>query len=231
MWIEKEDGKKRPIGKACCEDKRVQRAVVRSLEALFEPDWQAFAHGCRKGHRPHQALHALREQCWKQHIPWRVDAEVRGVVDTLAWSHLRAFMQQRVNEGGIVRLLGKWLHAGVLEAGALSSPDRGTPQGGELSPMGSHVCLHRVLDEWLVTEGQPRLQGRCFLTRFADDFIIGCERAADARRVMAVLPKRCNRSRLPMHPATTAFMACKQPPSRAPSARGTGRFDWLGFTH
>jgi group II intron reverse transcriptase/maturase len=231
VWIEKEDGKKRPIGKPCFEDKIVQRAVVMILEAIFEPDFHAFSHGFRKGHSQHQALHELREQCRKQNITWIVDADVSGFFDTLDWSHLRAFIQQRVNDGGILRLIGKWLHAGVLEAGALSYPDKGTPQGGVISPMVSNVFLHRVLDEWFVKDVQPRMKGRCFLTRFADDFIIGCELEADARRVMAVLPKRFNRFRLTIHPEKTALIAFKQPPSREPSARGTGSFDFLGFTH
>jgi RNA-directed DNA polymerase len=135
VWIEKAEGQKRPRGKPCCEDKMVQRAVVMSLEAIFEPDFHAFSHGCRKGHRQHQALHELREQCRQLTITWRVDAEVSGCFDTLDWSHLRAFMQQRVKDGGLVRLIGTWLHAGVLEAGALSSPDTGTPQGGVVSPI------------------------------------------------------------------------------------------------
>ena len=113
----------------------VQRAVVMILEAIFEPDFHACSHGFRKGHSQHQALHELREQCRKLNITWRVDAEVSGCFDTLDWSHLRAFIQQRVNDGGIVRLIGKWLHAGVLEAGALSYPDKGTPQGGVVSPI------------------------------------------------------------------------------------------------
>jgi RNA-directed DNA polymerase len=135
VWIEKEDGKKRPIGKPCFEDKIVQRAVVMILEAIFEPDFHAFSHGFRKGHSQHQALHELREQCRKLNITWIVDADVSGFFDTLDWGHLRAFMQQRVKDGGILRLIGKWLHAGVLEAGALSYPDKGTPQGGVVTPL------------------------------------------------------------------------------------------------
>ena len=125
VWIEKEEGKKRPIGKPCFEDKMVQRAVVMILEAIFAPDFHAFSHGFRKGHSPHQALHELREQCRKLHINWRVDADVSGFFDTLDWGHLREFLQQRVNDGGILRLIGKWLHAGVLEAGALTLPGQG----------------------------------------------------------------------------------------------------------
>ena len=119
----------------------------------------------------------------------------------------------------------------MLEAGELTHPDKGTPQGGVASPLLANVFLHHVLDEWFVKEVQPRMKGRCFVTRFADDCIIGCELEADARRVMAVLPKRFNRFSLTIHPEKTALIAFKKPPSREPSARGTGTFDFLGFTH
>src|SRR5919198_2824506 len=134
VWIEKDDGKQRPIGKPCFEDKIVQRAVVMILEAIFEPEFHGFSHGFRKGHSQHQALHELREQCRKLHINWIVDADVSGFFDNLDWGHLREFITQRVNDGGILRLIGKWLHAGVLESGALSYPDKGTPQGGPSTP-------------------------------------------------------------------------------------------------
>lgn len=175
VWIEKEDGTKRPIGKPCFEDKRVQRAVVMIVEAIFEQDFHGFSHGFRKGHSQHQALHELREQCRTLNITWIVDADVSGFFDNLDWGHLREFIQQRVRDGGILGLLGKWLHAGVLESGAVTSPDKGAPQGGVISPMVSNIFLPRVLDEWFVKEVQPRMQGRCFVTRFADDCIIGFE--------------------------------------------------------
>jgi RNA-directed DNA polymerase len=231
VWIEKEGGKQRPIGKPCFEDKIVQRAVVLILEAIFEHAFHTFSHGFRKGHSPHQARHELREQCRTLHINWRVDADVSGCFDNLDWGHLRAFIQQRGKDGRILRLSGKWLHAGVLEAGALMHPDKGTPQGGGISPMLANVFLHHVLDEWFVKDVQPRMKGRCFLTRFADDFIIGCALQADARRVMAVLPKRFARFRLTMHPEKTVLLAFKRPPSRNQSAGGTGTFNFLGFTH
>ena len=135
VWIEKEDGKQRPIGKPCFEDKIVQRAVVMILEAIFEPALHAFSHGFRKGHSQHQALRELREQCRTLHINWIVDADVSGFFDSLDWGRLRELIQQRVNDGRILRLIGKWLHAGVLEAGELTHPDKGVPQGGSISPM------------------------------------------------------------------------------------------------
>jgi group II intron reverse transcriptase/maturase len=231
VWIEKEGGKQRPIGNPCVEDKIVQRAVVMIWEAIFEHDFHTFSHGFGKGHSPHQALHELREQGRTWHSNWRVDADVSGCFDNLDWSHLRACIQQRVKDGRIPRLIGKWLQAGVLEAGALIHPDKGTPQGGVLSPMLANVFLHHVLDEWFVKDVQPRMKGRCFLTRFAGDFIIGCALEADARRVMAVLPKRFARFRLTIHPEKTVLIAFKRPPSRNQAAGGTGTFDCLGFTH
>ena len=231
VWIDKEDGKKRPIGKPCFEDKIVQRAVVMILEAIFEHDFHAFSHGFRKGHSQHRALHALREMCRKLNITWIVDADVSGFFDNLDWGHLREFIQQRVKDGGILRLIGKWLHAGVLEAGELRHPDKGTPQGGVISPMLANVFLHHVLDDWFVKDVQPRMKGRCFLIRFADDFIIGCELEADARRVMEVLPKRFDRFSLTIHPEKTVLIAFQRPPSRESSAPGKGTFDFLGFTH
>src|SRR4029453_8194863 len=128
VWIEKAGGKKRPRGQPCLEDKIVQRAVVMILEAIFDQDFHAFSHGFRKGHSQHQALHELREQCRTLNIAWIVAADVSGFFENLDWGHLREFIQQRVSDGGILRLLGKWLHAGVLESGALTSPDKGEQQ-------------------------------------------------------------------------------------------------------
>ena len=136
---------------------------------------------------------------------------------------------QRVKDGGILRLIGTWLKAGVHEAGTLTSPEQGTPQGGVASPMLANVFLHQVLDAWCVQDVQPRMKGRCFLTRFADDCIIGCELEADARRVMAVLPKRFNRFRLTMHPEKTVLMAFKKPPQSRAIGRGEGEFRLSGI--
>jgi group II intron reverse transcriptase/maturase len=231
VWIEQDEGKKRPIGQPGFEDTIVQRAVVMILEAIVAQDFHACSHGFRKGHRPHQALHELREQCRTLPINGRVDADVSGCVDHVDWSHLRECIQQRVSDGGIRRRIGTWRHAGVLEAGELIHPDKGTPQGGVIAPMFAKVCVHHVLDAWFVKDVVPRMQGHGLLTRLADDCIIGCEREADARRMMTVLPKRCTRFRLTMHPEQTALMVFERPPSRDRSAGGTGTLDFLGLTH
>jgi group II intron reverse transcriptase/maturase len=231
VWIEKEGGKKRPISKACFEDKIVQRAVVMILQAIFDHDFHEFSHGFRKNHSQHQALRELREKCMKLGIRWVVDADVSGYFDNIDWALLREFIQQRVKDGGIMRLIGKWLNAGVIEAGTLTYPDKGTPQGGVASPMLSNIFLHYVLDEWFVRDVQPRMKGRCFLIRYADDFVIGFELEADARRVMEVLPKRFNRFKLTIHPEKTVLVAFKPPPYQEKSAEGKSTFDFLGFTH
>ena len=137
VWIDKENGKKRPIGKPCFEDKIVQRAVVMILEAIFNHDFHEFSHGFRKGHSQHQALRELREKCRLLNIRWILDADVSGFFDSIDPGLLREFIKQRVNDGGIIRLIGKWLKAGVMEAGTLTHPGFGNATGwGSLTHAG-----------------------------------------------------------------------------------------------
>jgi len=229
-WID-EGTKKRGIGKPTFEDKIVQRAVVMLLGAIYEQDFHDFSHGFREGHSQHQALRELREQCMNMNIGWIADADVSGFFDNLDRGLLREFIKRRVNDGGILRLIGKWLNAGVLEGEILTYPEKGTPQGGVVSPMLSNIFLHYVLDEWFVRDVQPRMKGRCFLLRFADDFIIGCELEEDVRRIMEVLPKRFDRFGLAIHPEKTALVKFRKPGSRGELGKGNGTFDFLGFTH
>jgi group II intron reverse transcriptase/maturase len=230
-WLEKEDGGKRPIGKPTFEDKIVQRTVVMLLEAIYEQEFYGFSYGFREGRSAHQALQELRRECERMNIGWIVDADVSGCFDNLDHGLLRVFIKQRVNDGGILRLIGKWLNAGVLEEGILTYPDRGTPQGGVISPMLANIFLHHVLDEWFVKKVKPRMKGRCFLIRFADDFVIGCEVEGDARRILEVLPKRFGRFGLTIHSAKTALIRFRKPESGGESGGGNGTFDFLGFTH
>jgi RNA-directed DNA polymerase len=231
VWLDKEDGRKRPIGKPTFEDKIVQRAVVMLLEAIYEQDFYDFSHGFRPGHSAHQALHALREQCWELNIKWIVDADVSGFFDELRHDLLRDFIKRRVNDGGILRLIGKWLNAGVMEEGNLTYAEKGSPQGGVVSPLLANVFLHYVLDEWYEQEVKPRLKGRSFLLRFADDFVIGCELESDARRIMEVLPKRFDRYGLTIHPHKTKLVKFGKPPKNGSPDPKNGTFDFLGFTH
>lgn len=231
VWVEKDANSDRPIGKPTFEDKIVQRAVVMLLEPIYEQDFYAFSHGFRKGHSQHQALHELWEKLMRMNIKWILDADVSGFFDNLEHSYLREIIKQRVNDGGIKGLIGKWLKAGVVEGGVLTYPGKGTPQGGVISPMVSNIFLHHVLDDWFVREVSPRMKGRCFLVRFADDFIIGFEMEEDVRRVMAVLPKRFGRFGLSIHPKKTKLIRFAKPGVGASMAKGNGTFDFLGFTH
>jgi len=231
VWVEKDANNDRPIGKPTFEDKIVQRAVVMLLGAIYEQDFYDFSHGFRKGHSQHQALHELWELLMKMNINWILDADVSGFFDNLEHSWLRKIIKQRVNDGGILSLIGKWLNAGVVEEGVLTYPEKGTPQGGVISPMMSNIFLHHVLDDWFVREVKPRMKGRCFLIRFADDFIIGFELEEDVRRVMAILPKRFNRFGLAVHPKKTRLIRFGKPGGGVSSAKRNGTFDFLGFTH
>jgi len=200
VWIEKEGGKKRPIGITEFEDKIVQKAVSMLLGAVYEQDFYDFSHGFREGHSAHQALKELRDLCMNNNIQWLIDADISGFFDNINHEKLRGILRKRVNDGGIMRLIGKWLNAGVAEGEVVSYNEKGTPQGGTISPVLANIYLHQVLDEWFIKEVKPRLKGRCFIVRFADDFIIGCEHEEDARRVMEVLPKRFDRYDLTIHP-------------------------------
>jgi len=231
VWIDKEGGKKRPIGKPCFEDKIVQRAVVMILEVIYDRTFHGFSHGFRKGHSQHQALHELRELCWKTNVGWIVDADVSGFFDNISHGLLQDLVKRKVNDGGILRLIGKWLHAGVVEAGTLSYPEMGTPQGGVISPLLANIFLHYVLDDWFINVVKPRMKGRCFIIRFADDFIIGCELETDAKRVMNVIPKRFNRFDLTIHPDKTVMVMVKRPAMAVKTKDGNSTFDFLGFTH
>ena len=231
VWIEKDDGRQRPIGKPTFEDKIVQRAVAMLLEAIYEQDFWDCSYGFRPGRSPHDALHELRERCMTEGIGWIVDADVSGYFDSIDRTRLREVLRQRVNDGRILRLIGKWLRAGVMEDGVLSHPETGVVQGGTISPVLANIFLHHVLDEWFEHEVRPRMQGRCFLLRFADDFVIGCEVEADARKILAVLPKRFARFGLSIHPTKTALIAFRKPEVHQRADTGNGTFDFLGLTH
>jgi group II intron reverse transcriptase/maturase len=231
VWVEKDDGRQRPIGKPTFEDKIVQRAVAMLLEAIYEQDFHDCSYGFRPGRSPHDALREFRERCMNEGIGWIVDADVSGYFDSIDRTRLREGLRKRVNDGRILRLIGKWLRAGVMEDGVLSHPETGVVQGGTISPVLANILLHYVLDAWFEHEVRPRMQGRCFLLRFADDFCIGCELEMDARKIMAVLPKRFARFGLTIHPTKTALIAFRKPKTRPGSTNGNGTFDFLGLTH
>jgi RNA-directed DNA polymerase len=226
----------RPIGIPTLEDKVLQRAVVMLLEPIYEQDFSDCSFGFRPGRSAHQALESLWKQTMDSHGGWILEVDIRKFFDTLDHAHLREFLKQRVRDGVLTRLIGKWLQAGVLEDGAVTYPEAGSPQGGVISPVLSNIFLHYVLDDWFEQVVKPRLRGRAFLIRYADDFVIGFTEAEDARRVLEVLPQRFGKYGLAIHPDKTKLVPFSQP---APRATGKGKgvgsqpgtFTLLGFTH
>ena len=230
IWIEKEGGKKRPIGISALEDKIVQKAAATILNAVYDGIFHPFSHGFREGHSQHKAIIELRELCRSEHINWIVDADVSGFFDNIPKKLLRDVMEQRANDGGMLRLIGKWLNAGVVEGDEVSYPENGTPQGAVISPTLSNIFLHSVLDDWFEMEVKQRLKRRCFLVRFADDFIIGCELETDARLVLELLKERFEQFGLSLHPEKTKLIPFGKPASSVKVDRRNGTFDFLGFT-
>jgi group II intron reverse transcriptase/maturase len=229
VWIPKDDGAQRPIGVKAFEDKIAERAVAMLLGAIYEQDFLDCSYGFREGRSQHQALKALRTQAIRENVRWVVDADVKGYFDSIDHAELRKILSKRVKDGSIIRLIGKWLNAGVMDGKELSYPTEGTPQGGVISPLLANIFLHEVLDVWFEQQVKPRLRGRSFLVRFADDFVIGCEVESDARRILAVLPKRFAKYGLTIHPEKTVLVPFGKPTPTWGHKNGT--FDFLGFTH
>jgi RNA-directed DNA polymerase len=232
VHIPKGDGSQtRPLGIPTFEDKVLQRAVVMVLEPLYERDFLGCSYGFRPGRSAHQALADLWQRTMKMGGGWVLEFDIRKFFDTLDHSHLREIIRQRVRDGVLLRLIGKWLSAGVLEDGSLSYPETGTPQGGVISPLLANAYLHEVLDTWFEDMVKPVLTGRAFLIRYADDAVLVFQNEADARRVLAVLPKRFGKYGLTLHPEKTRLVQFKWPRGPAPQGPPPGTFDFLGFTH
>jgi RNA-directed DNA polymerase len=225
----------RPIGIPTFEDKVLQRAVVMALEPIYEQDFLNCSYGFRPGRSAHQALEALWQHTMQFGGGWIVEVDIRKFFDTLDHAQLRSLLARRVRDGVLLRLIGKWLNAGVLEDGQLAYPDQGTPQGGVISPLLANIYLHYVLDEWFEQVVKPCLRGRAFLIRYADDFVMGFACEEDARRVWEVLPKRFGKYGLTIHPDKTRLVPFRAPPRRDRGTPGPesrpGTFDFLGFTH
>lgn len=236
VHIPKGDGKSRALGIPTLQDKVLQRQVVMILEPLYEEVFLDCSYGFRPGRSAHQALEAVRNALWP-HGGWVLDVDIQQFFDTLDHAHLRDFVQQRVRDGVIRRLLGKWLNAGVMEAGSTWRPERGTPQGGVISPLLANIYLHYVLDEWFEQEVKPRLADRATMVRYADDVVMVFRSQRDAERTLEVLPKRLAKYGLSLHPEKTRLLEFRRPPrvrsdDEPRSGGGHGRsFDFLGFTH
>jgi len=232
VYIEKDGGKStRPIGIPTLGDKVLQRAVVMGLEPVYERDFLDCSYGFRPGRSAHDALERLRQGAMNLGGGWIIDLDIKGFFDNVDRTRLGEMLDGRVRDGVIRRAIGKWLNAGVMEDGAVSRPEEGTPQGGVISPLLANIYLHEVLDTWFEEDVRPRLRRDAFMVRYADDAVLCFADEDDARRVMAVLPKRLKRFGLELNEQKTRLVPFTPPESGADRRSGDRTFDFLGFTH
>ncbi len=227
--IPKASGGSRSLGIPTFEDKVLQRAVSMVLEAVCEQDFRDCSYGFRPKRSAHDATQALWQELMNVGGGWVIEVDIESFFDSVSHEHLRSFLDQRVTDGILRRVIHKWLKAGVMKQGAWKRSERGTPQGGVISPLLANIYLHHVLDEWFETEVQPRLKGRARLIRYADDFVIVFADSVDAHRVWDVLPKRFGKYDLRLHPDKMRLAQFGPPPKSGERRRGSS-FDFLGFT-
>ena len=231
--IPKADGTTRPLSIPTFEDKVAQRAIVLLLEPIYETDFLPCSYGFRPGRSAHRALRDLRSQIMERGGRWVLDVDIRKYFDTISHAHLRKFLDQRVVDGVVRRLIDKWLKAGVLEDAQVRRGEVGTPQGGVASPLLANIYLHYVLDLWFRRDVEPRMKRRASLVRYCDDFVMVFEDFLDCIRVQRVLGKRLNKHALSLHPEKTRMVdfRFKRPNGERHPATQATTFDFLGFTH
>jgi group II intron reverse transcriptase/maturase len=233
VYIEKTDGRLRPLGVPALEDKIVQRAVVEVLNSIYEPDFLGFSYGFRPGRSQHNALDALTVGIEGKKVNWVLDADIRGFFDTLNHEWLVKFVEHRVGDRRIVRLIQKWLAAGVLEDGTWTRSEVGAVQGGSISPLLSNIYLHYVFDLW-VQRWRKRTLGDVIVVRYADDFIVGFQHRQEAERFLTELRERFAKFGLTLHPEKTRLIEFGRFAARNRRDRGDGKpesFNFLGLTH
>jgi RNA-directed DNA polymerase len=232
VYIPKENGKQRPISIPALEDKIVQKATVTVLNAIYEQDFLPCSYGFRPGRSPHDALDAIIRTIGGGPMAYVLEADIQGYFDAIVREQLTAFVERRIGDSSILRLIRKWIHVGVIEDGRLRVTATGTGQGQGISPLLANIYLHYVLDEWFEHEVKPRLRGQATEVRYADDFILCFQYREDAERVLAVLSKRLAKYGLTLHPEKTRLVAFGRSalPSR-PDMPQPATFDFLGFTH
>ena len=233
VYIPKEDGRKRPIGIPALEDKIVQRATVQVLEAVYEPMFLPFSYGFRPGRSQHHALDALAVGITRMKVNYVLDADIRGFFDTIDHEWMIRFIEHRIADRRVIAHIQKWLRAGVLEDGQRVDVERGTPQGGSISPLLANIYLHYVLDCW-IHRWRRSCPGDVIVVRYADDFVVGLQHESDARRLIPELEERLRSFGLELHPDKTRLIEFGRYAAERRERRGEGKpetFDFLGFTH
>jgi len=234
VYIPKPDGRQRPLGIATLEDKIVQRAVVEVLNAIYEEDFLGFSYGFRPGSSPHHALDALAVGISERKVNWVLDADISDFFSTLDRTWLRRFLAHRIADKRILRLIDKWLAAGVIEDGKWSETTEGSAQGASVSPLLANVYLHYVFDRWVRQWRQRRARGDMIVSRFADDFVVGFQNLGDARQFLSDLRERFAKFNLELHPDKTRLIEFGRFAAQNRRERGLKKpetFDFLGFTH
>jgi len=234
VFIPKADGRLRPLGVPVLEDKLVQRAVVGVLNAIYEVDFLGFSYGFRPGRNPHQALDALAVGITTKKVNWVLDADIRGFFDTLDHGWLVKFVEHRVADQRVVRLIQKWLNAGVLEEGQRTRSEVGTVQGGSISPLLANIYLHHVFDLWVQRWRTKQAHGDVVVVRYADDFVVGFEHREEAEQFLTELRERFAKFGLSLHPDKTRLIEFGRFAAATRKQRGDGKpetFNFLGFTH
>jgi len=233
-YIPKADGRQRPLGVTTLEDKIVQRATVEVLNAVYESDFLGFSYGFRPGRGQHDALDALYMGLKTRGVNWVLDADIRGFFDAIDHGWLVKFVEHRIGDRRVVRLIQKWLSAGVLEDGIWTRNEEGTPQGGNISPLLANIYLHYVFDLWTRQWRKRQACGEVIVVRYADDFIVGFKRKDDAERFKEELAARLRKFKLELHPDKTRLLEFGRKAVMSIGRGGQGKpetFDFLGFTH
>jgi group II intron reverse transcriptase/maturase len=234
QYIPKPDGRQRPLGIAAVEDKIVQRAVVEVLNAIYEEDFLGISYGFRPGRSQHDALDALAVGIERTAVSFIVDADIASFFDTVDHEWMIRFVEHRIGDTRIVRLIRKWLKAGVMEDGEVKASEVGTPQGAVISPLLANIYLHYVFDQWATQWRQRHARGNVTIVRYADDIVVGFAYRSDAERFRAAMRDRLGQFGLTLHPVKTRLIEFGRFAAANREQRGVGKpesFDFLGFTH
>jgi len=234
VWIPKADGRERPLGIAALEDKIVQHAVGRVLNQIWEEDFLGFSYGFRPGRSQQDALDALYVGITRRKVNWVIDLDIKSFFDKIEHDWMIRFVEHRIGDQRIVRLIQKWLKAGVMEQGQWSETKEGTPQGSVISPTLANLYLHHVLDLWVEQWRKKQAQGDVIIVRYADDAVLGFQQQDEAERFLVELRERLAKFGLELHPEKTRLIEFGRYATERREKRGEGKpetFNFLGFTH